>query len=151
MKYKVQPQDRFVGAWPPALECWRRGGRVVKAIGFDAGPSDSRRHRHGQDERFTHWYPPAEWALDRDDCERVIRDAGLPAPMKSACFFCPASKRQEVLWLRERHPDLLERALAIERNAAPKLTSVRGLGRSFGWGQFLAEHDDPPLFCSRAQ
>jgi hypothetical protein len=86
--------------------------------------------------------------MDREDCERSIREAGLPVPMKSACFFCPASKRQEILWLRERHPDLLQRALAIERNAAPNLTSVSGLGRSFSWEQFLDEHDDPPLFTS---
>src|SRR5262249_32256434 len=25
VKYKVQPQDRFVARWPPALECWRKG------------------------------------------------------------------------------------------------------------------------------
>jgi HAMP domain-containing protein len=31
---------------------------------------------------------------------------------------------------REDHPELLERALAIERNAQAKLKSVKGLGRS---------------------
>lgn len=147
-KYKVQPQDKYVSQWLPALECWRRGGKVLKAIGYDAGPSDSRRHHHAQDEKQLFWYPLAEWLMDRDDCVRSIREAGLPVPMKSACYFCPASKRQEILWLRERHPDLLERALQIERNAAPNLTSVRGLGRSFSWEEFLAEHDDPPLFTS---
>jgi hypothetical protein len=149
VRYKIGPQDRYVRSWRPALECWRRGGRVVKAIGFDAGPSDSRRHHHAQDDEHRYWYPlSSEWGMDRDDCVRSIRDAGLPVPMKSACFYCPASKRQEVLWLRDRHPDLLERALAIERNAAPNLTSVRGLGRSFSWEQFLDDHDDPPLFAS---
>ena len=27
--------------------------------------------------------------------------------MKSACFFCPASKKHELAWLQEHHPDLL--------------------------------------------
>lgn len=147
-KYQVQPQDRYVRSWPPAQECWRRGGKVVKAIGYDAGPSDSRRHHHAQDDEYRYWYPLSEWGMDRQDCVESIREAGLPVPMKSACYFCPASKRQEILWLRERHPDLLQRALQIERNAAPNLTSVRGLGRSFSWQQFLADHDDPPLFAS---
>src|SRR5687768_16886791 len=50
VKYKAGPQDRYVGRWPPAQECWRRGGKVLKAIGYDAGPADSRRHRYEEDE-----------------------------------------------------------------------------------------------------
>jgi hypothetical protein len=147
VKYKVEPQNRYVRRWPPALQCWRRGGRVVKAIGYDAGPSDSRRRHHEGDGRYLNWYPLAQWGMDRAACERSILGAGLPVPMKSACFFCPASKKQEVLWLREKHPGLLGRALAVERNAMPKLTSVKGLGRSFSWAAFLAGADDLPLFA----
>ena len=76
----------------------------------------------------------------------MIRDAGLPVPVKSACFYCPASKKAEILLLREHHPRLLDRALAIEANARPNLTSVRGLGRSFAWADFLDGLDRPPLF-----
>jgi len=66
-------------------------------------------------------------------------------PPKSACWFFPASKKREIVWLREHHPELLKRALAIEENAKPNLTSVVGLGRSFSWGEFLDELDDTPL------
>lgn len=84
--------------------------------------------------------------MDRAACERSIRDAGLPVPPKSSCFFCPASKKREIVWLREHHPELLERAPAIEANAQPSLTSVVGLGRSFAWAEFLNDLDDTPLF-----
>jgi hypothetical protein len=87
-----------------------------------------------------------DWGFDRQRCREIIASAGLPAPMKSACWFCPASKKQEVLWLQEHHPELLERALAIERNAQARLTSVKGLGRSFSWQSYLARVDDLPLF-----
>jgi hypothetical protein len=76
----------------------------------------------------------------------MIRAAGLPVPPKSACFFCPTSKRHEIVQLRVRHPELLQRALAIEENARPNLTSVVGLGRSFAWSEFLEDLDDTPLF-----
>jgi hypothetical protein len=84
--------------------------------------------------------------MDRAACEHAIREAGLPVPIKSACFYCPASKKHEIVWLREYHPELLERALAIEENAKPNLTSVVGLGRSFSWADFLSDLDDLPLF-----
>jgi hypothetical protein len=133
---------------------------VVKAIGLDIGENhrltwarstkqnDEKQSREAwlDEHFFTYWYPLMEWAMDRAACERVISEAGLPVPVKSACFFCPASKKQEIIWLREQHPELMERALKIERNAMPNLTSVAGLGRSFSWADFLADVDYMPLF-----
>ena len=146
VKFKREPQDKYVLGWPPARQCWSAGGKVVKAIGFDAGPADLRRHRFVEDERFRYWYPLVQWGYDRQRCEDIIAAAGLPVPMKSACFYCPASKKREIVWLAEHHPDLLERALAIERNAQAKLTSVKGLGRSFAWESFLSGRLELPLF-----
>jgi hypothetical protein len=135
---------------------------VVKAIGLDAGeehrltwaqtkPTETEQKMSREallDARyFRYWYPLAsDWGMDRAACERSIRDAGLPVPVKSACYFCPASKKREIVWLREHHPDLLARALAIEENARPNLKSVVGLGRSFAWSDFLDDLDDTPLF-----
>lgn len=146
IKYKKVPQDKYVLGWPPAQRCWRRGGKVVKAIGFDAGPADMRRHRYVEDERFRYWYPLVQWNYDRQRCQDIIAAAGLPVPMKSACFYCPASKKREIVWLEEHHPDLLERALAIERNAQAKLTKIKGLGRSYSWESFLNGRLELPLF-----
>jgi hypothetical protein len=36
--------------------------------------------------------------------------------------------------------------LEIERDARDKLTSVKGLGRSFSWGEYLKRISDLPLF-----
>lgn len=135
---------------------------MVKAIGLDAG--EEHRLTWAQttvgkgklsreawlDQHFFHyWYPLMEWGYDRDHCKQIIRTAGLPVPMKSACWFCPASKKQEIVWLQEHHPDLLARALAIERNAQDSLTSVKGLGRSFSWHDYLERLNDLPLFGRR--
>jgi hypothetical protein len=91
-----------------------------------------------------------EWGYDRETCKRIITKAGLPVPIKSACFFCPASKKPEIAWLQEDHPDLLRRALRIEQNAQAKLTSVKGLGRSYAWEGYLSKRCSLPLFgdCS---
>jgi hypothetical protein len=144
-----------------ASEKHRTFAGVVKAIGLDAGEQHRltwAKPKPGEEDRkpsreawldarfFTYYYPLVDWGMDRAACERSIRDAGLPVPMKSSCWFCPASKKHEIVWLREHHPELLERALAIEANAQPYLTSVVGLGRSFSWADFLADLDDTPLF-----
>jgi hypothetical protein len=86
-------------------------------------------------------------------------------PVKSACFFCPASKEWELYWLAGHHPDLFEDALHMERRAltgrhsrfdevdfgstweamvrdAPSFPSTKttvatlGLGRSFAWNHW---------------
>ncbi|MBM4072698.1 MAG: hypothetical protein FJ271_27795 [Planctomycetes bacterium] len=180
LKYKRAPQDRYILATYPPGELIRRGGRIVRAIGFDAGEQRrtfahlvkaigldaSEQHRQTWQRSaphttqrpsrqewldanyFAYWYPLMEWGYDRERCKKIIAAAGLPVPIKSACFFCPASKKAEIAWLQEHHPELLERALRIERNAQPKLRSVKGLGRSFAWASFLSQLDNLPLLQS---
>lgn len=137
LKWKVAPQDKFCNHWEPALRCWQSGQRVVKAIGYDAGPSDGRRIKDFRDAKYRFWYPLREFGLDRAACIELIRSEGLAVPSKSACFFCPATKKPELVQLQGQHPDLFERALAIEHKAFPNLRSVRGLGRSFAWTTWI--------------
>jgi hypothetical protein len=143
----------------------RTYAHVVKAIGLDAGEehrltwarTSAREGKSPSREAwldqhfFSYWYPLVEWGYDRQRCKAIITAAGLPVPIKSACFFCPASKKQEIVWLQEHHPDLLKRALEIERNAQAKLTSVKGLGRSFSWETYLTRLNDLPLFGDCAE
>jgi hypothetical protein len=143
-----------------AAETRRTYAGVVQAVGLDAGeehrltwartkPAEERKQSREawlDEHYFAYWYPLHEWGMDRAACAEAIRDAGLPVPPKSACWFCPASKKAEILWLREHHPQLLDRALEIERIALPGLTSVKGLGRSFAWADYLEQVDDTPLF-----
>jgi hypothetical protein len=137
----------------------RTYAHVVKAIGLDAGEDHrltwtrktegkARLSREAWLDRnfFVYWYPLMEWGFDREKCKQIISEAGLPVPIKSACWFCPASKKHEITWLQEHHPDLLERSLQIERNAQAKLKSVKGLGRSYSWESYLGTRRELPLF-----
>lgn len=64
-------------------------------------------------ERFA--YPLIDRRMDRQDCINAIRDAGLPVPPKSSCYFCPF--KTIAMWqeLRRDQPDLFDRAVAMER------------------------------------
>jgi len=145
VKWKRQPMDRVVKEWAPAQEAWARGEKVERLIGIDAG--ESHRGQIPDCARFTYRFPLIEWDWDRDDCLAAIADAGLEAPRKSACFFCPATTKVEVRALAKEHPDLFARACAIEdqARAAGKLTKVKGLGRHWTWRE-IVETDNPDAF-----
>lgn len=59
-------------------------------------------------------YPLLDLGLRRTDCQRIIREADLPVPPKSACWFCPMKRPTEWHELRRTEPDLFERACALE-------------------------------------
>ena len=130
LKWKVAPQDAYVHEWGPAQTAWIAGQRVVRAIGYDAGPADSRRYAHAEghlDPDFDYLYPLREWGWDREECAARIREAGLPVPVKSACFFCPSSKPHE---LHELPKDQLRTIVVMESRATPRLRTIQGLWRN---------------------
>jgi len=68
--------------------------------------------------------------------------ARIAAAWKIGVLFCPAMKRSEVLRLRDEHPELLKRALAIEDIAQETVTTKRGLGGQGNlWREWLAMDD----------
>jgi hypothetical protein len=176
IKWKQQPQDQAIKGvksgpnardpHPIWVEAQRRCERIVKLIGYDCGRADMRRSRNlpvAADD-FDFSYPLQILGWDRAACIHVITEVLGPdmVPIKSACFFCPASKIWELFWLAAHDPDLLERALVLERNALtgrhsrfdavefgaswdelvrtadrfPSTSTTVGLGRSFSWNQW---------------
>ncbi len=139
IKWKREPQDRRVRRWLPALEARDAGMRVKKLIGFDAGEGRRRYGDQGDDPQYESWYSLMDWGWTREDCKRVIADAGLPVPVKSACFFCPASKKPELVELSRCSPDLYQLSLALEdrfrdgKHARLGIGTTKGLGRKFAW------------------
>ena len=112
----------------------------MKYIGYDADETRRRENARAydlRDKKYCKVYPLMEWGWTRADCIAAIQRAGLPVPGKSSCFFCPSMKKQEILMLREQHPDLLSRALTLEANARENLVRVKGLGRNWAWADFL--------------
>jgi hypothetical protein len=149
---------------PLWLESQKTNEKIVKLIGYDNGKADLRRSKNlkSEDEDFLFVYPlqQLEWA--REDCVNAIREEGLSVPIKSACYFCPASKIWELYWLAGEHPDLFEKALHMEVTAMtghhtrfdeiemgagfmeligsgdrwPSTKTTVGLGRSFAWNHW---------------
>jgi hypothetical protein len=133
-KFKLEPQEKYFAIHPLANQTWADGEKVKRCIGFDA--DEPQRAKIFDDPKYENWYPLIEWGWGRKECIEAIARAGLPLPGKSACFFCPSSKKTEIKWLAEKHPDLMDRAIKMERNA--ELTQVKGLGRTFRWEDLIS-------------
>jgi hypothetical protein len=133
-RFKIQPQDKFMNNWQPAKNVWANGEKVIKLVGYDA--TEERRAKDYGTDKYILRYPLIEWGWDRDVCKDVIKSYGIPLPGKSACFFCPSSKAQEVKQLAKQYPNLAARAIAMEKNA--HLTDIKGLGRDYSWTDLLA-------------
>lgn len=121
-KYKLRPQQQYVKRAFP-------GEEIKWAVGIDAGES----HRRKSFDNC--WQPLVEWGWDRDGCLEALTRAGLASPGKSACFFCPASTKKDVIGLSKTHPDLFARAVEMEKNTEG--LRVKGLGRHWDWDRLV--------------
>lgn len=129
-KWKLDPFNWHTRKrWQDAL--------ITKAIGFESGEED--RISAVQDEGYQKVYPLIEWGWTRAMCEVRIIAAGLPVPVKSACYYCPSSTKTEVLALSRRHPLLFRRAVDLEAQALGngKTLVVAGLGRKWSWKDLI--------------
>ena len=65
-------------------------------------------------------FPFVEDGIDRAGVMRILEDAGIGLPTyyewrtRSGCYFCFYQRKAEWIGLAERHPELFERAVAIE-------------------------------------
>ena len=103
-------------------------------------------------------FPFVEDGIDREGVMRILEDAGIGLPKyyewrtRSGCYFCFFQRKAEWIGLAERHPELFERAVAIERKVL-RDAGVAGdadfrdramRGRQYTWsgGETLPELED---------
>jgi hypothetical protein len=130
VEWKIRPQESWMRSYLPARHVWAKGGKVVRAIGYDAGPLDSRRaHYLTSDKRYDYIYPLRELCWDRNRAIAEIKAAGVPVPRKSSCIFCPAMKPWELAELVDDWPALADLIVEIEDTARPNLRGIEGLWR----------------------
>lgn len=128
-KLKIEPFEAYVG-----------DDQVWNYIGIRA---DERRNGYiSTKPNITPVYPFKDYGLVLSDIERILEDSGIGLPgyyewrQRSGCYFCFFQRTGEWIGLKERHPDLFEKAKKYE--------SERG-GENFYWRQreSLAELERP--------
>jgi 3'-phosphoadenosine 5'-phosphosulfate sulfotransferase (PAPS reductase)/FAD synthetase len=104
--YKVRPIHRYYRSL---------GSHINQYIGI--AYDEIERMKDSGVPYITNLYPLVDMKITRAGCEDIIQGAGLPVPVKSGCFFCPFNSADRWRWLHETHPDLFDKAIALEENS----------------------------------
>jgi hypothetical protein len=140
LKYKVQPQDKYFNNLPEAKKIWKSGEKITKFLGYDSSEKNRvEKSKLIDSPKYKYEYPLFEWGISRKGCIEIIKNSGLCLPGKSACFFCPMSRPTEIRQLKHNYPDLMDRALNMEKNA--NLTKIKGLGIGVAWRDIINNDD----------
>lgn len=86
----------------------------IEIIAFDAG-EEHRARRYRIKDDITPQFLLIDEGINRQGCVDIIKRHGLPVPMKSGCWICPFQQRSQWILLKQRHPDLFQRAVDLER------------------------------------
>lgn len=102
----------------PIISEYRRVRVSNDYIGFAAG--EEHRALRAKPKPWSVSYPLIEWGYTRQDCERIISDAGLPPPPRSGCFFCPFKSASAFRRLHDEFPETFDRVLELERRCVDR-------------------------------
>lgn len=84
-------------------------------------------------------FPFREDGIDRADVDRILAEAGIGLPdyyewrTRSGCYFCFFQRKHEWVGLKDRHPDLFDRAIEYEQKVNYERTAMKG--RKYTWSQ----------------
>jgi hypothetical protein len=103
--------------------------------------------------RVTNVYPLVDLGMGRENCVDVIREAELPVPTKSGCFFCPFNTIERWYDIYRKQRPLYIKAMRLEEQSKhfpkQKLTSLtlRGLALQFKRGRVPNAIPSSPTPC----
>jgi 3'-phosphoadenosine 5'-phosphosulfate sulfotransferase (PAPS reductase)/FAD synthetase len=98
--FKIEPFENYVET--PSF----------KLLGF--ATDEAQRAKISINNDIENRFPLLENDVSREKCKEIIKEAGLPIPHRSKCWFCPFQTIGEWKELRMNHPDLFCKAERLE-------------------------------------
>ena len=136
------------------IEEWIGDGQAISYVAIRADEAN-RKGYISTKSNIQSRFPFVEDGIDRKGVMTLLEDAGIGLPKyyewrtRSGCYFCFYQRKAEWIGLSERHPELFERAVAIESKVLQD-AGVAGdadfrhramVGRNYTWsgGETLTE------------
>ena len=141
---------------PIARELKRRGAtkKAPAVLGLGISIDEFQRMRKDSPIAWQYYeYPLIDLRLNRNDCEVIIRNAGLSVPPKSSCWFCPFHRLASWRTMKTQEPSLFMNAVVLEQDILakrhrnglePNYLSAAGkpLAEAFDHDQAMMDLDD---------
>ena len=102
------------------IEAWIAEARAISYVAIRADESNRKGYISTKPNIETR-LPFVDDGINREGVMRILDDAGIGVPAyyewrtRSGCYFCFYQRKAEWIGLSERHPELFNRAVAIER------------------------------------
>ncbi len=134
---KIKPMEEWIGEEPTTSYVAIRADEANRKGYVSTKPN------------ITAVFPFVEDGIDHDAVMKILTDAGIGLPeyyewrTRSGCYFCFYQRKAEWVGLADRHPDLFERAVAIEQKMLSNpdggrdadFRDVAMQGRAYTWSQ----------------
>ena len=104
VEFKIKPIAKWIKRNAP-------GCTLGKGISTD---EPHRATPSRESDGYTSAYPLIELGISRSDCLRIVREAGLPQPPKSSCWFCPYKTTDQWIAMRREKPELFAATAELE-------------------------------------
>jgi len=112
-EFKINPLHRVLkqcGATPSHV--------AISDVGISADEAHRLRNNEDNPKYVRSEYPLAWNGITREECKRIITEAGFPIPPKSGCTFCPFQKKTQLMRLMHDQPVKFQEAMELEKNNA---------------------------------
>jgi 3'-phosphoadenosine 5'-phosphosulfate sulfotransferase (PAPS reductase)/FAD synthetase len=125
------------------LEEWVGDDEVISYVAIRA--DENRLGYVSTKPNITAVFPFREEGIDRDGVDHILNEAGIGLPAyyewrtRSGCYFCFFQRKHEWVGLKDRHPDLFEKAVEYEEKVNYRRTAMQG--RQYTWSQGESLHD----------
>ena len=122
------------------LEDWVGDDEVISYVAIRADESN-RKGYVSTKPNISAVFPFVEEGIDHDGVMRILDNAGVGLPSyyewrtRSGCYFCFYQRKSEWVGLADRHPELFERAMAIEK----KVLSDAGLAGDASYDDYAMQ------------
>jgi hypothetical protein len=119
---------RVIRRWQRANGSCREDPAIT-GLGISVDEIERARDNSGFDDQILE-YPLLQLQMNRKACYDVIKEVGLPAPPKSACFFCPFHNKEAWRRLKIERRDLFDKSVYLEQEINKKRDAV---GKDHVW------------------
>ncbi|PRX97909.1 phosphoadenosine phosphosulfate reductase family protein [Allonocardiopsis opalescens] len=125
------------------LEAWVGDDEVISYVAIRS--DENRLGYVSTKPNITAVFPFREDGIDRAGVDRILDEAGIGLPAyyewrtRSGCYFCFFQRKHEWVGLKDRHPELFEKAIAYEEKVNYQQTAMKD--RKYTWSQGESLHE----------